>query len=220
MIVCIDYLSRHSDTAALSSATAAKVTNFILSRRILQHGPPRVLISDRGRQFTADVVKELLHLSDSQFCHSVPYHKQTNGLTERTIRTLTNMNAMPVASDHNWDDILPFITHAYHTAKHETMGYSPFYPVDARVPPTTSTPSSPSFKTRPAYQTPSALLMKLRNSLVSTYCRHKTARNSATTADIRKFVLVGRPGFALDTSATAWTVQETAVTLRQPICGP
>lgn len=121
MIVCIDYLSRHSDTAALSSATAAKVTNFILSRRILQHGPPRVLISDRGRQFTADVVKELLHLSDSQFRHSVPYHKQTNGLTERTIRTLTNMNAMPVASDHNWDDILPFITHAYHTAKHETI---------------------------------------------------------------------------------------------------
>lgn len=136
-------------------------------RRILQHGPPHVLISDRGRHFTADVVKELLHLSDSQFCHSVPYHKQINGLTERTIRTLTNMNAMHVASDHNWDDIWPFITHAYHTAKHETMGYSPFYPVDARVPLTTSTPSS--FTTRPAYQTPCALLKKLGNSLVSIY---------------------------------------------------
>lgn len=92
-------------------------------------------ISDRGRQFTADIVEELLRLSESRLRHSSPYHPQTNGLTERTNRTIVNMLSMYVASDHkNWDDVLPFITYAFNTAKHETTGYSPFFLMYARPP--------------------------------------------------------------------------------------
>lgn len=135
IIVCVDYLSRYCETAALPSATAADISQFLLKSILLRHGPPRVIISDRGRQFTAEVVEELLRLCEVQFRHSSPYHPQTNGLTERTNRTLTNMLAMYVASDHkNWDDILPFLTYAYNTAKHETTGYSPFFLLYARQP--------------------------------------------------------------------------------------
>lgn len=96
---------------------------------------PRVIISDRGRQIFSDAVEELLRLCSSQFRHSTPYHPQTNGLVERTNRTLTNMLAMYVSSDHkDWDDVLPFITYAYNTAKHETTDYSPFYLLYARSP--------------------------------------------------------------------------------------
>lgn len=108
---------------------------FLLKFIILRHGPPRVIISDRGRQFVADAVEELVRLCNSQFRHSSPYHPQTNGLVERTNRTLTNMLAMYVSSDHkDWDDVLPFITYAYNTAKHETTDYSPFYLLYARSP--------------------------------------------------------------------------------------
>lgn len=135
IIVCADHLTRYCETAALPSATASQVSFFLLHSIILRHGPPRVIISDRGRQFTADVVEELLRLCASSFRHSTPYHPQTNGLTERTNRTLVNMLSMYVASDHkNWDDILPFITYAFNTAKHETTGYSPFFLLYARPP--------------------------------------------------------------------------------------
>ncbi|XP_075740914.1 SNF related kinase isoform X1 [Rhipicephalus microplus] len=107
IIVCVDHLTRYAETAAIPSSTADSVASFLLRSIVLRHGPPRVIISDRGRQFVADAVEELLRLCTSQFRHSTPYHPQTNGLVERTNHTLTNMLAMYVSSNHrNWDDIL------------------------------------------------------------------------------------------------------------------
>lgn len=135
IVVCADYLTRYCETAALPSATAGEVSSFLLHSIILRHGPPRVIISDRGRQFTADVVEELLRMCGSELRHSTPYHPQTNGLTERTNRTLVNMLSMYVASNHkNWDDVLPFITYAFNTAQHETTGHSPFFLLYVRPP--------------------------------------------------------------------------------------
>lgn len=131
----MDYLTRYTETAALTSATADDVSSFLLHRVILRHGAPRVVISDRGRQFTADVVEGLLRLCGSSYRHSSPYHPQTNGLTERTNRTLTNMLSMYVDADHkNWDAVLPFVTYAYNTAKHEVTGYAPFFLLYVRNP--------------------------------------------------------------------------------------
>lgn len=135
IVVCTDHLERYCETAAIPSATAADVCLFLLRFIILRHGPPKVVISDRGRQFTADVVEEMLRLCCSSFRHSTPYHPQTNGLTERTNRTLTNMLPMYISTDHkNWDSVLPFVTYAFNTAQHETTGYSPFFLLYARPP--------------------------------------------------------------------------------------
>lgn len=135
IVVCADHLTRYCETAALPSATAGQVSSFLLHSIILRHGPPRVIISDRGRQFTADVVEQLLRMCGSELRHSTPYHPQTNGLVERTIRTLVNMLSMYVASNHkNWDDVLPFVTYAFNTSQHETTGYSPFFLLYVRPP--------------------------------------------------------------------------------------
>lgn len=135
IIVCVDYLTRYTETMAVASATSSDVSWFLLHSIILRHGAPRVVISDRGRQFTADVVEELLRLCGCQYRHSTPYHPQTNGLTERTNRTIINMLSMYVAADHkNWDAVLPFVTYAFNTAKHEVTGYTPFFLLYARHP--------------------------------------------------------------------------------------
>ncbi|GBM48927.1 hypothetical protein AVEN_18427-1 [Araneus ventricosus] len=61
------------------------------------------------------------------------YHPQTNGLTERLNKTLDDMLAMYVDVDQkNWDNILPFVTFAYNSAKQETMGFSPFCLIHGR----------------------------------------------------------------------------------------
>ena len=57
VIVCVDHLTRYAETKAMPTATAIDVSSFLLSSVILRHGPPRIIVSDRGRQFVADVVE-------------------------------------------------------------------------------------------------------------------------------------------------------------------
>lgn len=73
-------------------------------------------------------------------CHvvhrkSTSYHPQTNGLTERFNRTLGDMIAMYVSSDHsNLDLVLSFVTYAYNTATQAITGFSPFFLLYGREP--------------------------------------------------------------------------------------
>lgn len=135
IIVAVDHLTRYAETAALPSATARDVASFLLRCFILRHGPPRELLSDRGRVFLSEVVEALLAQCHVIHRTTTAYHPQTNGLTERFNRTLGDMLAMYVASDHtDWDLILPFVTFAYNTATQTTTGFSPYFLLYGRHP--------------------------------------------------------------------------------------
>ncbi|UYV77154.1 hypothetical protein LAZ67_14003459 [Cordylochernes scorpioides] len=61
------------------------------------------------------------------------YHPQTNGLTERFNKTLGDMLSMYTGVEQkDWDQVLPYVTFAYNTAKQEATGYTPFFLVHAR----------------------------------------------------------------------------------------
>ncbi|UYV70775.1 K02A2.6-like, partial [Cordylochernes scorpioides] len=135
MIVLTDYYTKYAETKAVIDATAREVAKFLTENVILKHGAPRYLISDRGSQFTSNLVKEITKICQIQHCLTTSYHPQTNGLTERLNRTLINLISMYVNVDQrNWDEILPFITHAYNTTIQETTKYSPFFLLYGREP--------------------------------------------------------------------------------------
>ncbi|UYV62216.1 hypothetical protein LAZ67_1008247, partial [Cordylochernes scorpioides] len=135
MIVLTDYYTKYAETKAVIDATAREVAKFLTENVILKHGAPRYMISDRGSQFTSNLVKEITKICQIQHCLTTSYHPQTNGLTERLNRTLINMISMYVNVDQrNWDEILPFITHAYNTTIQETTKYSPFFLLYGREP--------------------------------------------------------------------------------------
>ncbi|UYV80142.1 K02A2.6-like, partial [Cordylochernes scorpioides] len=135
MIVLTDYYTKYAETKAVIDATAREVAKYLTENVILKHGAPRYLISDRGSQFTSNLVKEITKICQIQHCLTTSYHPQTNGLTERLNRTLINMKSMYVNVDQrNWEEILPFITHAYNTTIQETTKYSPFFLLYGREP--------------------------------------------------------------------------------------
>ncbi|UYV67118.1 hypothetical protein LAZ67_4003958, partial [Cordylochernes scorpioides] len=135
IIVLTDYYTRYAETRAVSEATVKEVSKFLVEDIFLRHGAPQYLISDRGSQFTSNLMKKVMKTCKIKHCFTTSYHPQTNGLTERLNRTLINMLSMYVNTDQkNWDEILPFITHAYNTTIQETTGYSPFFLMFGREP--------------------------------------------------------------------------------------
>ncbi|GFX08077.1 retrovirus-related Pol polyprotein from transposon 412 [Trichonephila clavipes] len=123
---------------ALPTAEVDEIAKFLLEEIVLRHGAPRVIITDRGAVFRSRLVSSLVDLCNIDHRFTTAYHPQTNGLTERFNKTLADMLSMYVdVEQKNWDEILPFVTFAYNTAKQETTGFTPFYLLHGREAETT-----------------------------------------------------------------------------------
>ncbi|UYV68065.1 hypothetical protein LAZ67_5002947, partial [Cordylochernes scorpioides] len=125
-------------TAGDPDAGAMEIAKFIVEEIILRHRAPQQIITDRGTNFMSQIIKEINNLSGISHLKTTAYHPQINGLTERLNKTLTDMLSMYVdVEQKNWDEVLPFVTFAYNTAKQETTGFSPFFLVYGREAETT-----------------------------------------------------------------------------------
>lgn len=134
IVVATDYLTRYAETASLTRGTAIEVAEFFVTNIVLRHGAPKVVITDRGTAFTANLTQSIMKLTHTSHRKTTAYHPQTNGLTERLNRTLTDMLSIYVDLEHRaWDKILPYATFAYNTAVQETTKVTPFQLVYGRV---------------------------------------------------------------------------------------
>jgi len=135
VIVCTEYMSRWVIAQATSDTKAETVAKFLLERVVLQHGAPKAILSDQGKQFTADLVMNLCKILEVKKLTTVPYHPQSDGLTERFNRTLISMLASSVNDQNDeWDILLPFIVFAYNTAIQSSSGQVPFEMIYGRRP--------------------------------------------------------------------------------------
>lgn len=112
--VATDYATRYTIIRALPTSCATDLADFLLRDVILQHGAPHQLLTVRGRAFLSKVIANSLQSCSNRHKPTTSYHPQINGPTERLNRTLTDMLAKHVSSDHtHWDLALPYVTFAY-----------------------------------------------------------------------------------------------------------
>jgi transposase InsO family protein len=79
---CAHFIPTHT------TITAEDATRLYLREVWKHHGMPRVVLSDRGSQFTAVFTHELYKLLGIELATSTAYHPQTDGQTERVNREL------------------------------------------------------------------------------------------------------------------------------------
>jgi len=95
-------------------------------------------LTDQGKNYTAQLIKEICEICSTRKLQTTAYHPQTDGLVERFNHTLTNMLSNYVNTLHtDWDVFLPYVTFAYNTTKQASANYSPFfllYGREARLP--------------------------------------------------------------------------------------
>lgn len=135
IIVAIDYLTKYVELGVLKEKSALAVSDFIFQRIILRHGCPDKILSDNGREFKNEVVKKLCDKLKIEKKFSSPYRPQTNGLVERTNRTLIAIISKFIFERKlDWDKCMMDIQFQYNIRPQETLGFSPFELLYGRKP--------------------------------------------------------------------------------------
>ena len=108
--------------------TSTDMEHHLWNEIIRHHGCPDTIISDRDPLFTSQSwIKFCKHIGiDHRF--STAFHAQTDGQSEHTNRTFSQIMRMFVHyNQDNWDLLLPMIEFAMNNATSATTRHSPFF---------------------------------------------------------------------------------------------
>ena len=139
-VVC-DRFTRMIHLEPCRDHASAKETVGIMMRLLIsRHGCPRVIISDRGTQFDSDLWKTVWTMLGTRVALATTHHPQSNGLTERSNRTLISLIRKYTQSHpQHWAEFLPLFEFAYNSAVHAVTKVSPFAAERGCAPPTPAT---------------------------------------------------------------------------------
>ncbi|OMJ28601.1 Retrovirus-related Pol polyprotein from transposon [Smittium culicis] len=138
IILAIDHQTNWIVASATSDAKADTVIKFLHEKIFLQFGSPKEIISDRGTQFTSDLMKKYLETIGVKHNLTSSYHPMANGKTERANgvigRALTKLS-----QNHKtkWDLFLDQAVWATRVRQHSVTKVSPYflvYGIDPRLP--------------------------------------------------------------------------------------
>ena len=91
------------------------------------HGVPLSIVSDRDPRFTSKFWGSLQQALGTKLHFSTIFHPQTDGQSERTIKTLEDMlRACVLEFQGSWDDYVTLIEFAYNNHYHSSIGMAPY----------------------------------------------------------------------------------------------
>lgn len=126
ILTMVDYATRYPEAVALKNSSAEEVAEALLSI-FSRVGVPHEILTDQGRQFTGNYLKELMKLLEVKHLVTTPYHPMCNGLVENFNGVLKQMlrrlcNEQPKL----WNKFLDPLLFAYREVPHESTGFAPF----------------------------------------------------------------------------------------------
>jgi len=127
VVVVVDVATRYLETCAVRTTTTEWTLKVLLDQVFFRHGIPKILISDRGTNFTSEAFKKTMESFKIKHHMTTAFNPACNGITERANKTLGIALAMYCHSyPTNWDKLLPRITFGLNTAVNDITKYTPF----------------------------------------------------------------------------------------------
>ena len=127
ILVCVDFLTRYTATAALTTKSAPEVAEA-LAKIFCEHGVPSTLLSDNGLEFRNAVMKQLAEKMGFKHHRIACYHPASQGLVERKNAAITQvLRQLCEERGADWDKCLPFATHAVNCAYTSSIQDTPYF---------------------------------------------------------------------------------------------
>ena len=127
--------SKYAIVVPLRNKEASTVAKAIVENIFLKYGLCTEILTDRGQEFQADLLSELLKILGVTRLKTSGYRPESNGACEVLHRTLNSLMAKVVnENQRNWSEWLSFITFAYNATEHSATRFSPFFVFFGRTP--------------------------------------------------------------------------------------
>lgn len=128
IIAGIDYLTKYVEARPMRFQTAAEIALFLYEDIICRHGCPTIIVTDNGKPFTSDIIRQVCRNYNIIHKTTTPYNPQSNGLIERFNRTLSQILQKRAPDEkEDWDIYLPATLFAYRSIKQGTTKQTPFF---------------------------------------------------------------------------------------------
>ena len=126
ILTLVDYATSFPEAIPLKSTTSIDIAEALMSifSRI---GIPREILSDRGPQFTSELMGEVYRLVGVKPLFTTPYHPSCNGRIERQHSILKSiLRKLCSLKPKDWNRYLPSALFAMREIPSDTLGFSPF----------------------------------------------------------------------------------------------
>ena len=135
ILVITDHFTRYAQAFPSKTQTAQATAKILWENFISHYGFPEKFISDQGRNFESDLIKDLCKIAKVDKIRTTPYHPMTNGQCERFNKTLLNMlGTLTDEEKSDWKSHLSAMTFAYNCTRNASTNYSPYYLMFGRHP--------------------------------------------------------------------------------------
>mgnify|MGYP000635714642 FL=1 len=126
MLVVEDYFTKWIEVYPIPSKEAYDVADKLCTEWIPRFGIPYQYHTDQGREFENQVIYGICDLMNIEKTRTTPYRPASDGLVERSNRTILSILRV-VSQQHrkDWDDLLPFVMMAYRTTIQESTNCTP-----------------------------------------------------------------------------------------------
>lgn len=124
----IDNFTKYLELFPVKEGTAAGLVDKLAHEYIPRHGAPGQLHSDQGKNLNATVVIDVCDILQICKTRARPFQPQSDGATERVIRTVNGMLCKVVSENQkDWEEKLTGLMMTYNSAAHESTGFTPYF---------------------------------------------------------------------------------------------
>ncbi|KAI9560471.1 hypothetical protein GHT06_014495 [Daphnia sinensis] len=128
ILVMSEYTTRYMLAVAMKNQSARTVARKFIRHVILRYGSPLQILTDQGKNFLSNLIKDICSLLNIKQTRTTAYHPATDGMVERFNRTMGDMLASALTKDeHIWDEYLPYVMYIYNSSVHASTNETPHY---------------------------------------------------------------------------------------------
>ena len=128
ILVITDAFTKLAELVPLRNKEARTVALAFFSKWICRHGVPKIVVSDRGTEFTSEFTQRLMDYLETDHKLTSAYHPQTNSSAESFNREIIRyIRVMSEKGGRDWESYIPSLMLAYNTRVHEATKFSPFF---------------------------------------------------------------------------------------------